>query len=103
LELCFLIAYRMGWPVSIAGLMTNVAVGLILLPIGISLYREQLSPVNTLGIALCIIGIILINYKITKQAARVKPYTGGKKVHRPRNSHEPGKALRIHVTPVSSF
>jgi drug/metabolite transporter (DMT)-like permease len=66
LEVGYLLAYRMGWQVSLAGLISNVTVGLILLPIGLVLFRERLSFVNGLGILMCIAGIILMNYKITE-------------------------------------
>jgi drug/metabolite transporter (DMT)-like permease len=64
LEMGYLLAYRMGWPVSLAGLISNVTVGLILLPIGLWLFRERLSWVNLAGIIFCIAGIILVNLKI---------------------------------------
>jgi uncharacterized membrane protein len=66
LELGYLLAYRMGWQVNVAGLISNVTVGLILIPVGLWLFRERLSFVNMVGILLCIAGIILVNYKIAE-------------------------------------
>jgi drug/metabolite transporter (DMT)-like permease len=66
LELGFLLAYRAGWPISLAALLANVMVGMLLLPIGLVLLREKLSWVNLLGIAVCLAGIILVNIKSTK-------------------------------------
>lgn len=63
LELGFLLAYRAGWNISLAGIVSNVAVGLLLIPIGLLLFSERLSLVNISGIVLCIGGLILINYK----------------------------------------
>jgi drug/metabolite transporter (DMT)-like permease len=63
LELGFLLAYRAGWPISLAALLANVMVGVLLLPIGLVLLREKLSWINLLGIAMCLAGIILVNLK----------------------------------------
>ena len=60
LELGFLLAYRAGWNISQAALFCNVAVGLILLPIGLALFREKLSSTNLVGIALALAGLILL-------------------------------------------
>ncbi|HVN72567.1 MAG TPA: hypothetical protein VMU10_11155 [Desulfomonilia bacterium] len=61
LELGFLLAYRSGWNISIAVLVSTVAVAMILLPIGLMLFHEHLSPANAAGFVLCTIGLILIN------------------------------------------
>jgi uncharacterized membrane protein len=66
LELGFLVAYRAGWPISLAGLVSNVMVGMLLLPMGLILMREKLSWINLLGIAVCLVGIILVNLKPLK-------------------------------------
>lgn len=63
LEGGFLFAYRAGWNVSFTGLISNVAAALLLLPIGIFLFREQVSALNLLGVVLAITGIILIKLK----------------------------------------
>jgi hypothetical protein len=66
LELGFLIAYRPGWSLSSAGLLTNVVVGPALLPVGLFLHRERLSPVNIAGVVPCLTGIVLVDDKNTK-------------------------------------
>lgn len=63
LELGFLLAYRLGWNISLAGLVSNVAVALILIPIGLGLFREQLTPMNWAGLAVCLVGLVLVNWK----------------------------------------
>ncbi len=60
LELGFLFAYRAGWNLSVAALFCNVAVGIILLPIGLLFFRERLSPHNMIGIVLAMVGLFLI-------------------------------------------
>ena len=63
LELGFLLAYRVNWSVSTTQIFTNILVTLLLVPVGIFLFREQISIIHILGIVLCIIGIILLNQK----------------------------------------
>ncbi len=60
LEAGFLLAYRSGWDISLAAGLSNVAVAVLLLPIGLLFYREQLSMSNITGIILCLGGLFLI-------------------------------------------
>jgi hypothetical protein len=59
-EMSFLLAYRAGWDISLAGLYSNVATGIILVPIGILIFKENLTTQNYLGIGLALVGIILM-------------------------------------------
>ena len=61
LELGFLLAYRVGWNISIGSLIANTAVSLLLIPIGILLFKETLSIPNIIGVLLCVSGLVLIN------------------------------------------
>lgn len=63
LELGFLLAYRLGWNISLAGLVSNVAVGAVLLPVGLLLFRERLTAVQVVGIVVCAAGLILVNWR----------------------------------------
>jgi len=63
LELGYLLAYRAGWHISTMSLLANTLVALLLIPIGIMLYKESITLHATLGIALCIIGLMLITKK----------------------------------------
>jgi drug/metabolite transporter (DMT)-like permease len=63
LEMGFLLAYRGGWRISAAGLVSNVIVAVLLIPVGILLFREKLTVINSVGIATCILGLILVNWK----------------------------------------
>jgi uncharacterized membrane protein len=60
IELGFLLAYRAGWRISVAGLATNVAGTLLLVPIGILIFKEHLSLRNILGVIFCVLGLILV-------------------------------------------
>lgn len=61
LEIAFLFAYRSGWEISLAALIVNSTVSLILLPLGMFLFREHLSPVNLVGAVVSIAGLIMMN------------------------------------------
>ncbi len=63
LELGFLLAYRHGWNISIAVLVSTAAVAVLLLPIGLIFFRERLNIPNLAGFALCITGLALLNWK----------------------------------------
>jgi len=59
IEFGFLLAYRAGWNLSIASTVVAAAIAVILIPLGILLYRERLSAVNVLGLLLCLAGLVL--------------------------------------------
>jgi hypothetical protein len=61
LELGFLLAYRAGWRISVAAVYSNVAVGLLLLPIGFLLYRETMTASNIVGIVLAVVALFLMS------------------------------------------
>ena len=60
-EVGFLLAYRAGWRISVAPVVSSVAVSLLLIPIGLTAFKEQLSGWNVVGIVLCIAGLILVH------------------------------------------
>ncbi|MGH9440984.1 MAG: EamA family transporter [Thermoanaerobaculia bacterium] len=59
IEFGFLLVYRTGWKLSVASPMASATIAVILIPLGIWLYRERLSPVNFLGLFLCLVGLFL--------------------------------------------
>lgn len=61
IEVGFLLAYRVGWNLSLAALQTNVVVALVLIPIGVLIFKEDLSLWNVLGVACCLMGLVLIS------------------------------------------
>ena len=60
IELGYLLSFRAGWPLTKAGLTSNVAVSLLVIPIGLLFFKEKLSLVNMAGIVLCVLGLILV-------------------------------------------
>lgn len=63
LELGFLLAYRAGWNISTASILSTIIVTIALIPIGALLFNNSINRQNVLGIIISIIGIILINKK----------------------------------------
>jgi uncharacterized membrane protein len=63
IEVGFLLAYRVGWNISVAALTTSTAVTILLIPIGIVMFKENLSVWNVLGIAFCVVGLVLVSQK----------------------------------------
>ena len=63
LEFGYIMAYRAGWGISIGSLVANILLAIMLIPIGILFFKEGFGINKILGIAFCIIGLILINKK----------------------------------------
>ena len=60
LEFGFLCVYRAGWKISMANLFASIALACVLLIVGFFLYKEMLSLRQILGMAACVVGLILI-------------------------------------------
>ncbi len=60
IELGFLLAYRAGWKVSIAAVSVNVAGAAVLIPVGVLMFKEQLSLRNVVGLVFCVLGLVLV-------------------------------------------
>lgn len=63
IEVGYLLAYRAGWPVSTVSLIANVAVAVVLLVVGLTVYREMLSPAQWAGVAFCALGLVLLFWR----------------------------------------
>lgn len=61
IDLGFILLYRSGFPVSIGALVTQVAAALALLALGILFFKDRLTATNLAGIALCMLGLWLVN------------------------------------------
>lgn len=61
LEFGYLMAYRAGWKISVGSLVANIALAVILIPIGILFFKEGFGFNKVLGAVFCIIGLVLIN------------------------------------------
>jgi multidrug transporter EmrE-like cation transporter len=61
LDLGFLFLYRSGFEVSLGALVTQSAAAMLLLAIGVAVFREKLSMPNVAGLVLCLAGLWLVN------------------------------------------
>ncbi len=63
IEIGFVLAYRAGWQISLASVSVNVAIAIILIPLGLVFFRESLTRANLAGLALCLTGLVLLTWK----------------------------------------
>ena len=61
LDLGFMFLYRSGYEVSLGALVTQSTAALVLLVIGVLVFRERLSVANGVGLVLCLAGLWLVN------------------------------------------
>ena len=61
LEFGYIQAYRAGWNISVCSLAANIALAVILLALGLTVFRERLSGSQFFGVALCLAGLFFIN------------------------------------------
>lgn len=61
LEFGYLYVYRAGWKIGIGSLVANIALACVLLFVGALLYKEGITLKQVAGIALCMVGMVLIN------------------------------------------
>lgn len=63
IEYGFLLTYRAGWNLGIAAVLVNVIGSLILIPVAIFVFKDEVSWVNILGILVCLAGLVMLNWK----------------------------------------
>ena len=63
LEVGFLLVYRSGWNIGLAAVLVNVVASLILVPVAIFVFKNNLNWVNILGIFVCLAGLVMLNWK----------------------------------------
>jgi len=63
IEFGFLLVYRSGWNLGIAAVLTNVIASLILVPVAIFVFKDKISWVNVVGILVCLVGLVMLNWK----------------------------------------
>lgn len=60
LEVGYVFLYRAGWKVSVGSLVCNIALAVVLVFVGVLLYKERISLRQVIGMVLCSGGLILI-------------------------------------------
>jgi len=63
LEVGYIYAYKVGWPVSTAQIVQASVLAVILIFVGYLLYKEALTWNKITGIIVCLLGLGLINLK----------------------------------------
>ena len=63
LEAGWIYAYKAGWQVSTGFIVQSAFLAIALLFVGYFLYHESLPWNKLIGIAICLIGLVFINYK----------------------------------------
>ena len=63
LEVGFIYAFRAGWQISMAQIVSSVTLAIILIFVGYLLYHEAITWNKVAGIIVCLIGLVLINYR----------------------------------------
>ena len=61
LEVGFLYAYKVGWPVSTASIVQSAFLSVALVVVGALLYHEAITPNKILVVAVCLVGIYFLN------------------------------------------
>lgn len=63
IELGSLLMYQYGSNLGAGNLVTGVFINLIFIGLGMTLLGEKVNLVNAIGIAFCILGVALVNYR----------------------------------------
>ncbi len=63
LETGFLLVYRSGWNIGLAAVLVNVAASLILVPVALLYFKNNLNWVNIIGILVCLVGLYMLNWQ----------------------------------------
>ena len=63
LEAGFIYAYQAGWQVSTASIVQSSVLTIALVIVGYFLYQESLTWNKLLGIAICMVGLVVLNLK----------------------------------------
>lgn len=63
LETGWIYAYKAGWQVSTGFIVQSAVLAVMLLVVGYFLYHEALTWNKLVGVVICLIGLVFINYK----------------------------------------
>lgn len=61
LEVGFIYAYKAGWQVSTAATVQSAFLAILLLVVGLVLYREAITWNKVVGVVVCLIGLAILN------------------------------------------
>ena len=63
IEIGFLLVFRSGWKLGLANGFSSTITTIILLFIGIVVFKEHLSPMKIIGLACCVVGMVLMYWE----------------------------------------
>ncbi len=63
LEVGFIFAYKAGWQVSVAATVQSAFLAVALMLVGWLLFHEALTLNKVIGVAVCLVGLAIINYR----------------------------------------
>ncbi|MCR5590844.1 MAG: EamA family transporter [Lachnospiraceae bacterium] len=63
LETGWIYAYKAGWQVSTGFIVQSAVLAVMLLAVGYFLYHEAFTWSKAVGVVICLIGLVFINYK----------------------------------------
>ena len=63
LEVGFIYAFRAGWQISMAQIVSSAILAVILIFVGYLLYHEAITWNKIVGIIVCLAGLVLIDYR----------------------------------------
>lgn len=63
LEVGFIYAFRAGWQISMAQIVSSAVLAVILIFVGSLLYHEAITWNKIVGIIVCLAGLVLINFR----------------------------------------
>ncbi|MEI8216396.1 MAG: EamA family transporter [Eubacteriales bacterium] len=61
IEFGYLMAYRAGWSMNIGSLVATTILSIVLIFVGMLIYKETLTYNQIIGIGLCIVGLIFVS------------------------------------------
>ena len=56
-----MLTYRSGWDLGVASVFGNIAIALVLIPVGILFFRETVTPRMVVGLLCCLVGMVLLS------------------------------------------
>lgn len=60
LEIGFVFLYRAGWKIGVGSLVCNIALAMVLVFVGVLLYKETVTLKQVIGMVLCSAGLVLL-------------------------------------------
>jgi drug/metabolite transporter (DMT)-like permease len=63
IEVGYVVAFRAGWKASLLAITVQATALLALAPIGVLFFKEKLSTLNWFGLALCLLGLVLVTQR----------------------------------------